>query len=328
MKIIFDLRSTGLGNGGGSSTLVKSGNVLVELGHEIIFIDSGRNQHTWTKLNTEHLIIKNVNKLPEADFIIATGYKSVSKTVKAPVKCGKKVHWIRGFESWVMPEKRIANNIFMAPTIKLVNSQCLQNKLLQYGIKSKIIYPGNDFDDFNNLNLRNTNEIILGGLYHTKHETKRSKWILLAARILKEKYNNIKLHMFGTDSNPNIHVIDKYTQSPSLKKKNIFFNKIDIFLSPTKLEGLHIVPQEAMLTGCPIIGTNAELSGMQDYLKNNHNGLISQNNFDSFLKNITVLVENKKFRNKLGANTIKTIKDLGDREYNMKKLIEYLGDIK
>ncbi len=326
MKIIFDLRSTGLGNGGGSYTLIKSGNVLVDLGHEVIFIDSGKNQHTWTKLKAKHLIIKNINNVPSADFIIATGYNSVSKTVMAPVKCGRKLHWLRGFELWVMSEKKIINNIFKAPTIKLVNSIGLQNKLLQYNINSHIIYPGNDFEDLFPLNLRNTNKIILGGLYHTKHMTKRSRWILKAVNILKKKYN-IELHMFGTNPKPNISIIDNYIQSPTIKEKNKFFNKIDIFLSPTELEGLHIVPQEAMLTGCPVIGTNAELSGMQDYLKHNYNGLISDNNFQSFLKNIIILIKDKTLRHKLSINTIKTIKDLGDREYNMKKLIKYLKSI-
>jgi len=328
MKIIFDLRSTGLGNGGGSSTLVKSGNALVELGHEIIFIDSGRNQHTWTKLKAKHLIIKNINNIPTADFVIATGFGSWKKIINLPDRCGKKFIWCRGWELWNASENKLVNILSNKKLSLLVNSQCLQNKLLQYNINSHIIYPGNDLDDFNNLNLRNTNKIVLGGLFHVKHKTKRSSWILKVTTILKEKYNNIELHMFGISKNPGWAIIDNYVHNPSIEEKNKFFNKIDIFLSPTELEGLHIVPQEAMLTGCPVIGTNAELSGMQDYLKNNHNGLVSENNFQSFLENTKLLVENKKLRIQLGSKTIKTIKDLGDREYNMKKLIKYLGDIK
>lgn len=134
--------------------------------------------------------------------------------------------------------------------------------------------------------------------------------------------------MFGTNNNPNIPIIDKYIQKPSIKEKNKFFNRIDIFLSPTKLEGLHIVPQEAMLTGCPVIGTSAELSGMEDYLKHNYNGLISLNNFDNFLGSTIYLIENRDLRIKLGLNTIKSIKDLGDRKYNMKKLVKFLENVK
>jgi len=42
MDIIFDLRNVGLGNNGGSLTLIKSGNTLQEMGHCVCFIDSGK----------------------------------------------------------------------------------------------------------------------------------------------------------------------------------------------------------------------------------------------------------------------------------------------
>ena len=50
MKIIFDLRRVGLGHNGGSLTLIKSGNTLHDMGHEVTFIDSGRNQNKWVHL--------------------------------------------------------------------------------------------------------------------------------------------------------------------------------------------------------------------------------------------------------------------------------------
>ena len=53
MIITFDLRSVGLGNNGGSLTLIKSGNTLQDMGHEIYFIDSGKNKHTWEKLEVD-----------------------------------------------------------------------------------------------------------------------------------------------------------------------------------------------------------------------------------------------------------------------------------
>ena len=62
----------GLGNQGGSSTLIKSGNALVDMGHEIFFVDSMRNQHTWTPLKAKHIIVNpnDTKRLPDADFIM------------------------------------------------------------------------------------------------------------------------------------------------------------------------------------------------------------------------------------------------------------------
>ena len=58
MRILFDLRNVGLGNNGGSFTLIKSGNTLVKMGHDVTFVDSGQNQHIWVPLIAKHKIVK------------------------------------------------------------------------------------------------------------------------------------------------------------------------------------------------------------------------------------------------------------------------------
>ena len=273
------------------------------------------------------MVVNNMPGVPDADFIIATGYKSVAPTIRAPGRLGHKVHYIRAWELWQMPEKKIVSNILRAPTIKIVNSICLQRKLKKFGIDSHIIRPGNDFEDLYPMNIRGDKKIILGGLYHTRHKTKRSDWVIKTARILKEKYNNIELYMFGTNKDPKNIVIDKYVSQPNIIEKNKFFNKLDIFLSPSKLEGLHLVPQEAMMTGCPVVGTNADMSGTEDYLIHNYNGLVARNDFQSFSTNVEKLVIDENLRSKLGTNTRKIMKSLGDRETNMRKLIDYFMGI-
>lgn len=324
MKISFNLTNTGLGNQGGSLTLVKSGNALVDLGHEVYFVDSMKNQHTWTLLKAKHLICKNTNQIPDADVIISTGFKSVGHTAKLPKEKGLKMSWIRGWETWVYPENVIVNKILKAPTIKVVNSICLKNKLNSFGVKSKIIRPGNDFDILFPLNTRGKKDLVVGGLYHTKHKTKRSEWVIKAAQILKNKYKNLKLHMFGTNPNVFDPTIDKYISQPTLEQKNKFFNKIDVFLSPTNLEGLHIVPQEAMMTECCVVTTNAPMSGTQDYIFNGISGIISNNDFNSFVIEVDKILSDKKKRVEIGKNGRQTIEKLGDRKTNMEEFVRYI----
>jgi len=325
MKIIFDLRKVGLGNNGGSSTLIKSGNTLVDLGHEVVFIDSGKNKHTWTPLKAKHITPKNNSKIPSADFIIATGYKSVVPTMQAPGRLGHKVHWIRGWETWQMPEKRIVENVLKASTIKLVNSICLQRKLQSYGFDSKIIRPGYDLKELTPKGSKEGRKrITLGGLYtRGKHwEIKRTKWILDVYTKMKAMYDNVDLWMFGTDVVPG-GVADNYFLRPSMERKQYFYNNVDIWLSPAMQEGLHMPPAEAMMTGCPVVGTSADMSGTEDYLFNNHNGLVSENNYQSFSQKVEILIINEKLRLELGKNARTTMETLGDRKRNMKKLTEY-----
>jgi glycosyltransferase involved in cell wall biosynthesis len=332
MKLIFDLRNTGLGNNGGSSTLVKSGNTLVDMGHEVTIVDSGRNQHTWTKLKAKHKIVRNKNQLPHADFIIATGFRSVVSTLQAPYTAGVKAHWIRGLETWVYNEKQIYDKILNTPTLKMVNGICLQNKLQKYKIESFLARPGYDFDIFSAKHLReNNNKVILGGLNKQGQHcnTKRTTWLMETAKILKKKFKGkIELWLFGMDRLPSTTVVDKYIRNPSLKEKNIFYNQVDIWLAPSMLEGLHMPPAEAMITECPVVGTNAEMSGTKDYLVNGETGIVTRNDAVSFIDGVKTLVENKDLRRYYGKNARNKILQIGNRKTNMQRMVDFLTNVK
>ncbi len=329
MKIIFDLRNTGLGPNGGSRTIVLSANTLNKLGHEVYIIDSGRHRYTWDILEVPHIIVRKNKDIPDADAIIATGYKSVQTTLNSPERCGKKFHYIRGWEQWQYSENKIVEKILKNPLIKMVNSVCLQRKLASYNIKSQIIRPGNDFENFRVVEVEKSEGfIVLGGLYHKQHKTKNTDWIIKAISILNAENKNIHINLFGAENQPKFkkYFFDQYWKQPDKKMKELIYNTTDIWLSPTNLEGLHIVPQEAMLTECPVVGTNAEMSGMQDFLFHNVTGLVSKNNFESFLENIRTLVYDKDLRRKLGIAARIKILELGSREDNMIKLVKYMEE--
>jgi len=332
MRIIFDLRNVGLGNNGGSSTIINSANTLKNLGHDVFIVDSFPNKHTWTKLEAKHILARqDIKQIPDADFIIATGYKSVSPTVKSPPRCGIKMHWIRGWETWQMPENDIVRKVLNAKTIKLVNGIGLQRKLKQYKCKSHIVRPGYDISNYRPLGYReNREEVILGALYNEGRNRgyKRVEWVCETVFKYKSTRKYLKLWLFGTHKRPNRFIMDEYIQKPNLEQKNEFYNNVDIWLAPTMLEGLHMPPAEAMMTECCVLGTDAEMSGMHDYLIHEKTGIVSKNNLNDFMKNTKRLIGDKDLRTRLGKNARKKILSLGDREENMKKFGELLNRIK
>jgi glycosyltransferase involved in cell wall biosynthesis len=329
MKISFDLRKTGLGNNGGSLTLIKCANTLVDLGNQVYFIDSGKNRNTWVPLKAEHIIAPTYDAIPDADVLIATGFGSVRVCCHTPDRCGKKFHYIRGWETWIMPEKHIEKFVVRAKTNKIVNGMCLQNKLKSYGEKSEIIRPGYDLNNYSFDNKRNRdNTIIIGGLYTDgKHvHTKRPQWIFEAKEYLKLKGIKVKLFMFGASKNPRGNM-DYYVNHPTIDEKNDFYNQIDIWLAPSIMEGLHNPPAEAMMTNCPVITTNAPMAGTQDYVIHEENGIIVNNNLDEFLFAIENLCHDKQKRIKLSNKCREKIESLGTREQNMKKMMSYFKRI-
>jgi glycosyltransferase involved in cell wall biosynthesis len=325
MRILFDLRNVGLGNNGGSLTLIKSGNTLQDMGNEVYFIDTGKNKHTWVALEVEHIIAHNDDDIPSADVIIATGYKSVAKTVSAPDRCGLKAHWIRGWETWQYPPKKIVSKILEAPTVKLVNSIGLRDMLKYYNFKSQIIRPGYDLTDIYPTNSRKKGRFVIGGLFtRGKHEhIKRTKWVFDAYKQLKSKYHDIDLWMFGNDQIAQGYV-DNYMCRPTMDAKQYFYNSIDVWLSPAIQEGLHMPPAEAMMAGCPVVGVDAPLSGTHDYLIDGITGIVSENKFESFVKNLERIYLEKELRLDMGKRARVKIEEIGNRKKNMKQLVKYI----
>lgn len=328
MKIAFNLIDCGLGNNGGSQTIVKSANVLQNLGHEVFIISNCSNRYTWSELECQHIEINSIFEAPKSDVIIATGFNTVKTTVEAPITCGKKAHWIRGFETWIMDEQDIVEKVLRANTFKIVNSINLKEVLEEYNTESEIIRPGYDFEDFYPKRIKEKDKIVFGGLYNTKAR-KRTAWILeVANRIVSKNKDKFKLIMFGDEDASRLSIIDKYLRQPNMSDKNDFYNEVDIWLAPTDSEGLHIPPAEAMLTECFVIGTNNQLSGMKDYLIHKQTGFISNDSINEFVLSVrTVLSMGSNSRSEIAKLGRQKILSLGNREDNMKKFVELLERI-
>ena len=171
--------------------------------------------------------------------------------------------------------------------------------------------------------------VVLGGLYtEGKHvPIKRPGWIYHVAETLNKKYGNVKLLMFGAPKIMKTRNVDAYYSNPTLEEKLKFYNQIDIWLAPASQEGLHIPPAEAMMTECPVIATDAPMSGTQDYMVHGITGCVSENNSESFLKYTEELYRYPAVRKQMGIDAREKIRSLGDRKENMQKLVDLVMEI-
>jgi glycosyltransferase involved in cell wall biosynthesis len=113
-----------------------------------------------------------------------------------------------------------------------------------------------------------------------------------------------------------------------MEQKNDFYNYVDVWMSPTMSEGLHLPPAEAGMTGCPTVGTDAPLSGLQDYLIHQKTGYVTKNNLKSFIDGVDIMIHNPGPRRKYGQAMIERLCEIGDRQKNMQKLIDLVEKLK
>lgn len=85
-----------------------------------------------------------------------------------------------------------------------------------------------------------------------------------------------------------------------------YYNRADIFVLPSLIEGHPKVLLEAMACGLACIATNVQ--GIRDTVLDNETALVSSINSSSIRSKILALIDNKELRNKLAKNAREAIK--------------------
>lgn len=99
----------------------------------------------------------------------------------------------------------------------------------------------------------------------------------------------------------------------------------DLFVRPSRSEGLGNSFLEAMAAGIPVIGTN--VGGISDFLINGETGLFcEENNPKDLAKKIKLILENEKLREKIIQNAKKLVYEKYDWENIAKKIDLLLKD--
>ena len=148
---------------------------------------------------------------------------------------------------------------------------------------------------------------------------------------MKEKGVPHRLHLFGTYEAPVGMEYDRYLYKPKPDQLREFYNEVDFWIAPTKKEGLHIPPQEAMLCGCILIGTGGkaikedyELSGMHDYLTPNKTGftITQPDRAVAIIRKFHTVKEARYRLEQISEAGKDRIRGLGNREINMERMVQ------
>ena len=295
MNIIFNALGCGLGNNGGTKTIVKSVEALNSLGHSAS-IHYNANRYTWE--GDVVSVMADGEDISRADAVVNVSVWDVDSTLKLPTK--KKVWWLRGWEQWVRGEK------FLIEKIKefhnsggefIVNSSWLIEQLREKcGVDSVLCHSGLDLGYWKPLTMH-TDKITVGALWHPKHKTKNYHMF----EAVKKHFENNEMYIFQT-----IH--GNLTQ-PQMRAQ---YGGCNVWLSLSELEGFHQCPAEAALCGCNIIYYNVNSGGTRDYCS--HETATPFDTVDELITAIETYVPNKVKRDKM--ETV-LVREIGNREINM-----------
>lgn len=290
MKVIsFLLPGASGGPGGGTKVVVEYANRFAEDGFDVnivypssmFFLKSslrnkvksilryffflftkGYSSKNWIYLNPkvkEHWVFCLSEKLvPKSDTYFAT---AVGTAIYLNSYCRRdinKLYLIQDYENWTPGiEESTIWETFRYSMIKVVISRWLEKLLLSDGIACCRIPNGFDFDYFKLINpIDKRDKYTISLLFHTL-EKKGINDGIAALEIVKKKYPQLKVIMFGTNKRPNsIPSWYEYIQRPNRQEHNRIYNDSAIFVGTSHSEGWGLTIGEAMICGCAVVCTD------------------------------------------------------------------------
>jgi len=312
MELVFNALNSGLSNNGGSRTIISCSKVLEKLGHRSDIVANVDN-FTWFDHKP---VIKHIPQ--DLDVLIALANSDVVNTLNAGIK--RKAWYIRAHETWSAPEYLLIDYYKNKSILNIVNSKGLKQVLAMHGADSVVVYQGIDFDWWENRNLRPKNKIRIGA-FHTKQPRKRWEDFVGLAKILGNKdYEYVGMG----NAKPSDNFLTEFKLNATVEELNNLYSSCHIWFAPTESEGLHNVPMEAALCGCLIVCGDEPLGGMiYDYAFPDNTAMVYDR---KDIDHAAELIRNpnwdviERMNNHLRNN-------IGSREKNMIKLINYLEDI-
>lgn len=308
MKLAFNSSYSGLGNNGGTRTIIKCCEALRKLAHDCDII-AAVDKFTWFEHRPP---IRYISK--DLDAVIAVACTDVYSTLKilAPVKAW----YIRGHENWTMSDQKL-RELYNSDVLNIVNSRGLQQLLAAYGADSKVVYQGIDFDLWKDKGLRSNDKIRIGAIYDEK-STKRWTDFAKLAQILGHKDYE---YVAAGSKMPKEDFLSWFRLNANVSQLNELYSSCHIWFAPTELEGLHNPPMEAALCGCLIVCSDAPMNGMGfDYAFDGNTAMVYR---AGDVDHAAELIKNPNWDCiERMDNCLRH--DIGTRENNMRKLVKYL----
>ena len=233
----------------------------------------------------------------------------------------KYTNFIQRLHYTLFLKRYIRKSLDIADEIIAVSNYTKQSILKTFGnLNIKVIYNGIDTEKFRPLppkrKDKNIKLLFVGNLI-------KRKGVDLLPKIINKLGNEYVLYYTSGMRTKNIlrhknmFPLGKLTQDELVEE----YNKCDILLFPTRLEGFGYAVAEAMACGKPVVTTNC--SSLPELVENGENGFLCEmDNISNFVEKIKLLGEDESLRKTIGTHNKEKILEKFTLEKMVKKYVE------
>ena len=240
------------------------------------YILKGCSCRKWFDLDDEveerWVLTLNKRHVPDSDIFVATAVETAYYLKDYDLPLNHRLYLIQGYEIWGMSEDEVKasygfgfNNIavsgWLARLVRDSGNECI------------VLKNGFDFDYFRyTIELKDRFPHSICMMYHAD-PVKGCDDGFAVIRLLKERYPDLKVRMFGRDKRPSfLESWIEYSKMPDRDKHNEIYNSSAVYLAPSKSEGWGLTVGEAMICGAAVVCTDTQ--GFNEMIDSGKNGLM------------------------------------------------------
>lgn len=288
----------------------------------------GYSCRSWFPLDSrvkEHYVFSlNYHHVPQADIYIASNPYTAMYLKNYPIADSRKFYFIQAYENWGDVTDEKLRETYHYPFQKIVISNWLKRIMDEEQVACTVVPNGFDFNYFHqNIPMEKKERFRVAMLYH-KMERKGCKYGLDALNIVKKRYPQLKVSLFGIPARPaDLPDWYEYYQSPDRETHNRIYNESAIYLGCSSVEGWGLTVGEAMICGCAIVCTDNP--GYLEMVKDGETALVSPvRDAKGLADHIERLFQNDVLRQQIASNGQQSIQKFSwDSSYfNLKRILD------
>lgn len=342
MKITFCMPDLNLRPIGGYKIVYEYANRLQENGHEVCIAFVSKNAFItyplpkiirrvgaicvsqiyprWFKLNRgiKKIAIDDISdkSIPNGDAVFATAIATAVDVANLSSKKGKKYYLIQGYENWKFSDNAVCDTYGLG-MYNIVIASWLKKIVDQYSKKPSLLIKNAIDTEFYKILILPEKRMpySIAALYH-KLPCKGSQYTIEALKRLKEKYPELKAHLFGVPERPeDLPEWICYTENATKEQLLDIYNSSAIYMCTSIEEGFGLTGAESMACGCALVSTSYK--GVFEYAIDKENALLSPvGNVDAIVSNVEKLFRDQNLRTTLAYQANKDIQEFSwDKAY-------------
>jgi glycosyltransferase involved in cell wall biosynthesis len=279
---------------------------------------------TWFKLDPRIKVLRcsdlREKWLPEADFSVATLWRTAPIVSGYSPRMGKKLYLIQHFESFAGSAEDVTAT-WKLPLEKIVIAKWLAEFAKSLGEKYTYIPNGLDFGEYGIDTPIGERKPRVGMLFHT--DVIKGGWDgVNALDVAKQRIPELTAVFFGVQERPwMLPSWIEYVQMATSSQLREIYNSCSVFLHPSWSEGLPAPPAEAMACGAAVVA--AANDGVLDYISAGVNGLTARPRYWPELADVLIeALTNEELRVKLAHAGNESI-----QQYTWKRAADSFEDL-